>query len=335
MMPPTSKTVRESLDDDFYRIILRFSLNDLKNSVPPAFDDEEFTWDLIKKALLKYNLSTKKNEIGRLFVEYTKQIRFTNALFSTDLMLYSHKKTWYSVSMRQENQIPDSDLADNIKRKFLEKKIKMNIHTDVSGNVRWFALLVCQKKRNGDIALKRPVYIARPLNTSYLFYSPSRTTPDFLQILVKAFGYDTHKVLKLNGKDIPSLLSMLERRKNADQVRVRTSLALKNITDNVAVKSSRGIDFCQDKMRSDHAKEILGNEPIQLENLVVNVNSEWRGLRTLPEAEGEKFDISMKIGSKNVHSSLEELIKAGVISPPYPVWLKEFFISGKNVLSIG
>lgn len=27
--------------------------------------------------------------------------------------------------MRQENQIPDSDLADNIKRKFLEKKIKM------------------------------------------------------------------------------------------------------------------------------------------------------------------------------------------------------------------
>lgn len=64
--------VRQSLDDDFYRIILRFSLNDLKNSVPPAFDDEEFTWDLIKKALLKYNLSTKKNEIGRLFVEYTK-----------------------------------------------------------------------------------------------------------------------------------------------------------------------------------------------------------------------------------------------------------------------
>lgn len=47
---------------------------------------------------------------------------------------------------------------------------------------------------------------------------------------MKALGYDNLKVVKLNGKDIPSLVSMLDRRKDADQVRARTSLALKNMT---------------------------------------------------------------------------------------------------------
>lgn len=50
------------------------------------------------------------------------------------------------------------------------------------------------------------------------------------QVFVKALGYDNLKVVKLNGKDIPSLVSMLDRRKDADQVRARTSLALKNMT---------------------------------------------------------------------------------------------------------
>lgn len=41
--------------------------------------------------------------------------------------------------------------------------------------------------------------------------------------------------------------------------------------ENIAVRSSRGIDYCQDKVRTVHAKEMFGDESIELQTLTVNV----------------------------------------------------------------
>lgn len=49
-------------------------MNDLRQFVLPAFQDIHLTWHLIKKAILKYNLSSKIQDIGKLLLEYTKVI---------------------------------------------------------------------------------------------------------------------------------------------------------------------------------------------------------------------------------------------------------------------
>lgn len=54
----------------------------------------------------------------------------------------------------------------------------------------------------------------------------------------------------------------------------------------------------------------------------------------MPEAEGTQLNMVVKMKTKNIQHSFDEMIKAGVIHPPYPEWVKEFFISGKNVISI-
>lgn len=43
----------------------------------------------------------------------------------------------------------------------------------------------------------------------------------------------------------------------------------------------------------------------------------------------------MKFYSKNISESLKQLMVLGIIKPPYPNWLTEFSISGKNIIKIG
>lgn len=54
------------------------------------------------------------------------------------------------------------------------------------------------------------------------------TTLFFFQTLVSGFGFRDHKICKLSGKNIPSLVTMLNGQRNATRNRKETSLVLKN-----------------------------------------------------------------------------------------------------------
>jgi len=106
------------------------------------------------------------------------------------------------------------------------------------------------------------------------------------------------------------------------------------VSEDRPVCSSIGIDFCKNKTRTAHAKQMFGNESIELQTLTINFDTEWRGVRTLPQAEKRPFNFSMRLKSKNVRETLESMVQCGVIREPYPNWAGEFLISGKNEINV-
>ena len=87
-------------------------------------------------------------------------------------------------------------------------------------------------------------------------------------------------------------------------------------------------------MRAAHARELFGDESIELQTLTVNFSTEWRGVRTLPQAMEKPLDFTMRLKSKDVRKSLKEMVERGVLKEPYPAWAKEFLISGRNVINV-
>lgn len=95
-----------------------------------------------------------------------------------------------------------------------------------------------------------------------------------------------------------------------------------------------GLNFCKNQTRTEHAKQMFGDGSIELQVFTVNFKSEWRGVQTLPQANGQSFDFTMKLKSKNVGQTLEMMVRNGALEEPYPVWAKDFLIAGKNEINV-
>lgn len=332
---------RKQLDDNLTKIFLKFSFKELHEKILPVVF-EEVSWNIIVKAIERYNLSAKMSHIGKILLEYMKTYTLEEAqetygqLMLLDTMLHRSKKTWYAVHMKQVDEMPtDEDYSKNIIRSFRKQAKNVLVYSDISDNIRWFVLVICRKTRSEGFSHQMPIYLAYPLNSNYIFYSPKNVKLETMKILIRGFGYEDHKISKLSGKNIFSLISMLDRHKKADELRMKTSQALKCVVENQGVRSSRGIDFCQDKVRTAHAKELFGDESIELQSLTVNINTDWRGVRTVPQCEGKEFNMKVRLRSKDVRKTLESFVRKGIMKQPYPVWAKEFLISGKNIINIG
>ena len=82
--------------------------------------------------------------------------------------------------------------------------------------------------------------------------------------------------------------------------------------------------------------QIVNNEFFdEFVKFVQQADNEWRGLRTVPEAADTQVNMTLHIKSKNIRQTIDEMITTGIIHQPYPVWVKEFLTSGKNIINIG
>ncbi|XP_065203262.1 uncharacterized protein LOC135833399 [Planococcus citri] len=330
----TISTKRKQLNDKFNKVFNKFSMKDFKEHILDFF--ETLSWSTIEKAILKFNLSKRMPDIAKILLEYTKdysdeelQNLYYN-LVTLDLVLHNSRRQWTAVLMKQGTNPDrvDERSTDEIAKEFRREGLNVRMNIQLEENILWIVLVLIRRGRHSA-----PYFIGRHTSRPYLFYSPKNLNPDVLKTLVSGFGYRDHKICKLNGKNISSLVTMLNGQRKAAVKRAETDLVLKNTVAD-CVRLSQGLDFCQDKVRSVHAHQMLGEESFKLETFTVKADNEWRGLRTVPEAEDVQVNMSLQIKSKNIRQTIDEMITAGIIQQPYPVWVKEFLTSGKNVINM-
>ncbi|XP_072157144.1 centromere protein N-A isoform X5 [Bemisia tabaci] len=189
-----------------------------------------------------------------------------------------------------------------------------------------FYILIQEKKiiQGKGVSLRSPVYCACDLDEPYLFVSPKGAVHNHILLRVApSLGYGDSQVCQLEGKNILSLTQILKRRFNHHTVEEFNPVDI--------IRTSDGLNYCLDEERKKFAAKVFGGEePVELQTLSVTASVPFRGLRVVPDAEGNMFKSSLKISAPNIAEFVKDLAKQRVVHMPLPPWLSKASHLGKN-----
>lgn len=313
--------------------IRRFKVDDLKEIISNHFDF--ITFKQLKDGAYSRKLKLTSNNLSEvLLLEIQKakwkddEIRDT--AFNIELefiMKYSKRYEWGTyrfVGNSTENEI--SDLSTAIRNKFRENNGDALVLVNEHDGLFWISIIIKNTKKIG--IYEKPFYIALSIENARHFFVKAAPTEEMLEVFGETLGYERIKKIKLTGKCINSLLKLLVRRENVNMQDRPV------YTSKEPEKNDFGFDLTQKANFQNYFLQCMDNDTdINIEHYTITAaKCPWQGDDT-PGLQGMEFKSSVTF-SGNVSELIQDLPVSSIIKPPFPPYLVNFSVQGKNRLAL-
>ncbi|CAH0753763.1 unnamed protein product [Bemisia tabaci] len=308
-------------------------LKELSSALCPELLSVSDILNKLKKA--KQKLSAKAfREMALLnFKELANEelLRLSHCLQLFDKAYHGGKTNWACIELleRINNRFNSRSTIDEVSEAILQniRINRENAFIEVIQHTNGIFYILIQEKKiiqGKGVSLRSPVYCACDLDEPYLFVSPKGAVHNHILLRVApSLGYGDSQVCQLEGKNILSLTQILKRRFNHHTVEEFNPVDI--------IRTSDGLNYCLDEERKKFAAKVFGGEePVELQTLSVTASVPFRGLRVVPDAEGNMFKSSLKISAPNIAEFVKDLAKQRVVHMPLPPWLSKASHLGKN-----
>lgn len=153
--------------------------------------------------------------------------------YVTDISRHSKKKIWYGYELRNnENNkllIPNIDMEKRIAQSLLINSLKTSVKIINNEGITFISLQ--QKDKTKQLL---PIFVALYLHQGYFFISKKNIAKDILNGIVAGLGYKSHKYLNLSGRNLNSLIKIIQMKKNG-------CVRYQNLYDTPIIKNSHPI----------------------------------------------------------------------------------------------
>ncbi|KAG8236237.1 hypothetical protein J437_LFUL010990 [Ladona fulva] len=245
----------------------------------------------------------------------------------SDVFLHSKRRIWYSFELCGKANnclLSEGGLKRDLTATFEKLNLKYDFAVAMFDEVAWIRVALPSSK--ADTAL----YIAYFIGEGFIFVSKRKINFKLMKALSSGLKYESLKVLDLNGKDVWSLLKILKQRKSKaleiDHARCYNQEEYLN--------NSRVVDFSQKSARRAEIKDCFANNSPDLQSFTIKSESGLRVAEVLPEMSGYPCRSKIRISHPNLHEFLIEASQRNVITQPLPQYMKHFFLTGKNVITL-
>lgn len=140
-----------------------------------------------------------------------------------DVSRHYKRKVWYTYEFKSRNKKRDNpddmsleEIEDKIKQSFdvyqMEMEVQAVEHEDI--------VFLCIKDKPKKKQMKNliPTYFSLIMKENFFFCSKKVVMKNILMAVVDGMGYKSCKLVKLTGRDIPSLTQMLLTKKESGTV---------------------------------------------------------------------------------------------------------------------
>ncbi|CAG2229532.1 CENPN [Mytilus edulis] len=322
-------------------------------------------WGWLEQEVEQIDLSKTKREITNSLIEVCNQKEGLTKDVCGELDLictqeYSTKKQWSVFLMEKEDEhyISDSNLSNPLK---LKKKLKSEItvfferenvvSVRMLNGVLWMRVYIQSGPRN-MYRSSDTVYIIYYPRTQYILLSRYKKSVEsyLIQSIQNVMGCDKLTNSLLTGTHYESLLQLaLDRKSQGDFSRYRLQ-QVQNLPLLQKPPQKRKVsEFerepnlqCEDerhkRQRTEELDECFGpNEQPLLQKLEFKVAVKFRGTSAIPSIpvdDMQPFRCRVKFEGPSVIDGIRNLAECGLVTMPYPKYLRSVHTLGKNHIKL-
>ncbi|XP_066589878.1 uncharacterized protein [Prorops nasuta] len=325
-----------TLKSQIRKVIRRFKFEELKKAVLPIFP--EITWKSLRKSLItNHEAFTVNNALN--FIEYildesnirNKDLKERLLILELiDISRHYKRKIWYTHLLEKSDDNNEYMSIKEIEHNLMENlqitSKKMHIRIARDDNITFISVI--EKKRK--TAPIKSTYFALFFEYRCLFCTKNNLDKDVLKAIVNSIGYTNIKPNKLIGRDLKSLVQMVQSKRqgamNAEQI-----LEPAKYTDAEPVIKASGIDFSQVEQRKKYAERCFGKNAPKIECFIVDCPHQlWVNKKHLSKLSNEKVYMGWEFHSPDAVAFLKKLIELCIFSTPLPHYASQMMTQGKT-----
>ncbi|XP_050436337.1 uncharacterized protein LOC126843069 [Adelges cooleyi] len=277
--------------------------------------------ELVEKCRMRLNVTNVVNVIFQYLKDKESIMEVYHRVLLVDV-IYHQSGSWWTVTIDKvkQNLLDKERIRNNIQA--MLDKLNINAITYVMKFNQFFWVLVDKTEINKKTKLKLnvPSFFTIPAsNVSHIFHKPRNIDGTLLKIVIKSVGGSRSKPYPLSGKNLLSMVSLLEdkNKENEENDVHRTAL-----TNNYRDEDVR-----------EYIGQLFGTKKRVLNSFTINVESDLSmfGNGNLP---GKMCKTRIELKADNVIEGVKDMMLSGVLQPPYPDWVTKLPVLGKNCVNI-
>ncbi|OXU21211.1 hypothetical protein TSAR_010430, partial [Trichomalopsis sarcophagae] len=335
------RTVSLNVKSRISNVIKKFKFEDLESAVLPCFP--ELSWEQIKAKLVKNHESLTTPHALRIIEEEIAKKKLSESILKTrlatleviDVSRHYKRKVWYTYEFKSRNENRDNpetmsleEIEDKIMQSFdvyqMEMEVQAIEHEDI------VFLSIKDKPTKKKIKNILPTYFSLIMNENFFFCSKKLVMKNILMAVVEGMGYKNCKLVKLTGRDIPSLVQMLLTKK--ENGTVKAPLPFRPAAP---VSTSLGLDFTQHKQREEYVDKCFGENPPTFEVLKVkSLDQKWIDEEAAEKLPDEVIFTGVEFRSQSIPNFLKNLVTQKVLTTPLPCYAANILQLGRNDFTV-
>ncbi|XP_023246911.1 uncharacterized protein LOC106642425 isoform X2 [Copidosoma floridanum] len=322
-------------------IIRRFKFEELEDAVLPVFP--EVSWTDIKSRLVKDHESLTTLHALKIIEQIIKEFGVAEKelidrlamLEITDVSRHYRRKTWYCHEFKGTSVVSHltfDELSERIKSSFNNHHMKVDVQILLHNDIIFLSIKDRPKKKQTTKIL--PTYFSWMSNENFFFCSKRIVLKSVLIALTDSMGYQSCRLIKLMGKDIPSLIKMLLDRKAASSKGNIVKPPLRFQQTNPTL-TSLGLDFTQHKQRMKYAENCFGYEPPTFEQLRIKSSDQhWKNREDKVQLPDDVIYTGIEFQSTSIPSFLKNLVIQRILVAPLPCYAANILTLARNDLTL-
>lgn len=235
--------------------------------------------------------------------------------------IYHQRCQWWTVSIDKITKrfLDKRIIQNNIQSILVKMGIKAITYVMKVNTLFWILININETiGKKTSLKLKNPCFFTiAPGNVSHIFHRPRNIDNRLLKTVSKAVGAKKYKPYALCGKDLQSMVKLLED-KNKD-----------NNEGNVVAQLN---SYKEDDVK-EYVEQLFGNKCRILNELTLNINTDSTKLNQI-NVEENICKTQIKLKGDNIIEGIKEMMLLGVLQPPYPDWVTRLPFLGKNIVNI-
>lgn len=301
----------------------RFNMSETKQLIKILHLNLE--WIDITKLVAECRLRLSVPNVVSVVHEFLKRSELIQETYHRVLLvdtIYHQNSHWWTVSLDKVNKrlldkLDKEKVRNNIQAMLDKLNIKGITYVMKYNQLFWVLINITETKNSKTgPKLNTPCFFTiAPGKVCHIFHKPQNIDKRLLKIVVKSIGANKSKPYALSGKHLPSMINLLED-KNKENVE---KLEL--------------FDNYREEDVQDYVQKLFGNKRRILNQFTINVQSDMSVFsNTNPIGKMCKTKVELK--GDNIIDGVKDMMLSGVLSPPYPSWVTQLPVLGKNCVDI-
>lgn len=237
--------------------------------------------------------------------------------------IYHQNTQWWTVSIDKVNKkLLDKEIIRNNIQTILDKlNIKATTYVMKYNQLFWVLININEmKKKQTCLKLNSPYFFTiAPGKVFHVFYRPQNVDNRLLKAVIKSVGANKSKPYALSGKHIQSMVDMVEDKTKTKRENQENILKLAN--------------NYKEKDVQEYVNQLFGNKIPVINKFTINVESDMSVFNNT-DLNGEMSITKVELKSDNIINSVKDMMLSGILQPPYPDWVTQLPVLGKNYVKI-
>ncbi|KAL5239716.1 hypothetical protein ACI65C_007126 [Semiaphis heraclei] len=236
--------------------------------------------------------------------------------------IFHQNSQWWTVTIDKVNkQFLDKEIIRNNIEAMLNKlNIKAITYVMKCNTLFWVLIDINEtKKKQTTVKLNNPYFFTiAPGKVFHVFHKPQNIDNRLLKIVIKSVGASKCKPYSLSGKNLPSMVSLLEDKNRGNEKNKEIPTLLNNYKEEDV---------------QEYVQQLFGEKCRILNEFTINVESDMSVFSNSNLA-GKICKTKVVLKGESIIDCVKDMMLSGVLQPPYPDWATKLPVLGKNCVNI-